>query len=148
MSVVGPRPLLVRYLPLYNEYQARRHALYFQKAKSYKNIDASVDEYTGDIVGNVIYKLEGENALISEAYGQLRKELANPDTEGRINDTKFNAYMLLGEVELGSETVPIKFISMQSPMMNMKNKFWFKIERNAFREIDEPILNLKKSIDI
>lgn len=25
MSVVGPRPLLVRYLPLYNEYQARRH---------------------------------------------------------------------------------------------------------------------------
>lgn len=38
---------------------------------------ASVDEYTGDIVGNVIYKLEGENALISEAYGQLRKELAN-----------------------------------------------------------------------
>lgn len=25
MSVVGPRPLLVRYLPLYNENQARRH---------------------------------------------------------------------------------------------------------------------------
>ena len=25
MSVVGPRPLLVRYLPRYNEYQARRH---------------------------------------------------------------------------------------------------------------------------
>ena len=25
MSVVGPRPLLVRYLPLYNEHQARRH---------------------------------------------------------------------------------------------------------------------------
>ena len=27
MSVVGPRPLLVRYLPLYNEYQARRHGV-------------------------------------------------------------------------------------------------------------------------
>lgn len=25
MSVVGPRPLLVRYLPLYNQHQARRH---------------------------------------------------------------------------------------------------------------------------
>ena len=25
MAVVGPRPLLVQYLPLYNEYQARRH---------------------------------------------------------------------------------------------------------------------------
>lgn len=25
MSIVGPRPLLVRYLPLYNEHQARRH---------------------------------------------------------------------------------------------------------------------------
>ena len=25
MSVVGPRPLLVSYLPLYNEYQAQRH---------------------------------------------------------------------------------------------------------------------------
>ena len=25
MSLVGPRPLLVQYLPLYNSYQARRH---------------------------------------------------------------------------------------------------------------------------
>ena len=25
MSIVGPRPLLVKYLPLYNEFQARRH---------------------------------------------------------------------------------------------------------------------------
>lgn len=25
MSIVGPRPLLVRYLPLYNEYQKHRH---------------------------------------------------------------------------------------------------------------------------
>lgn len=25
MSIVGPRPLLVQYLPLYNEYQKRRH---------------------------------------------------------------------------------------------------------------------------
>lgn len=25
MSLVGPRPLLVQYLPLYNEHQARRH---------------------------------------------------------------------------------------------------------------------------
>ena len=25
MSIVGPRPLLVKYLPLYNNYQARRH---------------------------------------------------------------------------------------------------------------------------
>jgi len=27
MSLVGPRPLLVEYLPLYSEHQARRHAL-------------------------------------------------------------------------------------------------------------------------
>jgi len=27
MSVVGPRPLLVEYLPLYNEYQRRRHTV-------------------------------------------------------------------------------------------------------------------------
>lgn len=27
MSIVGPRPLLVSYLPLYNEYQARRHEM-------------------------------------------------------------------------------------------------------------------------
>ena len=25
MSIVGPRPLLVKYLPLYNEHQRRRH---------------------------------------------------------------------------------------------------------------------------
>jgi len=28
MSLVGPRPLLVEYLPLYNERQARRHEVY------------------------------------------------------------------------------------------------------------------------
>jgi lipopolysaccharide/colanic/teichoic acid biosynthesis glycosyltransferase len=28
MSVVGPRPLLVEYLPLYNEQQARRHEVH------------------------------------------------------------------------------------------------------------------------
>ena len=27
MSIVGPRPLLVKYLPLYNEFQARRHEI-------------------------------------------------------------------------------------------------------------------------
>lgn len=27
MSIVGPRPLLVSYLPLYNDYQARRHEI-------------------------------------------------------------------------------------------------------------------------
>ena len=25
MSIIGPRPLLVQYLPLYNEHQKRRH---------------------------------------------------------------------------------------------------------------------------
>ena len=25
MSIVGPRPLMVKYLPRYNEHQARRH---------------------------------------------------------------------------------------------------------------------------
>ncbi|GAA4151399.1 sugar transferase [Chryseobacterium ginsenosidimutans] len=27
MSLIGPRPLLVRYLPMYNEHQSRRHEL-------------------------------------------------------------------------------------------------------------------------
>ncbi len=109
---------------------------------------ASVDEYTGDVVGNVIYKLDGDNALILEEYGKMCNVVADPDTESCIGDTKFNAYIVLGEVEIDSEIVPIKLISMQSPMMNMTNRFLLNFEKKAFREITDPILTLKRSIDV
>ena len=109
---------------------------------------ASVDEYTGDVVGNVIYKLDGDNALILEEYGKMCNVVADPDTESCIGDTKFNAYIVLGEVEIDSEIVPIKLISRQSPMMNMTNRFLLNFEKKAFREITDPILTLKRSIDV
>lgn len=37
MSVVGPRPLLVQYLPLYNEHQARRHEVNMHVEKQKKD---------------------------------------------------------------------------------------------------------------
>ena len=42
MSVVGPRPLLVRYLPLYSEHQARRHSLVYGKLP-YNGTEIKID---------------------------------------------------------------------------------------------------------
>lgn len=82
---------------------------------------ASVDDYTGDVVGNVIYKLQRDNNLIQNGFDALINEAANPDTEGPIGQCKYSAYMILGTISLQDEQLPIKFVSMQSPITVMRN---------------------------
>lgn len=108
---------------------------------------ASVDDYTGDVVGNVIYKLQSDNNLIQNGFDALIHEVANPDTEGPIRQGEYRAYMILGTVSLQGEQLPIKLVSMQSPIAAMNNKFlWY--ETNEFKKVEEPVLSLKKTVDV
>lgn len=108
---------------------------------------ASVDDYTGDVVGNVIYKLQSDNNLIQNGFDALIHEVANPDTEGPIRQGEYRAYMILGTVFLEGEQLPIKLVSMQSPITAMNNKFlWY--ETNEFKKVEEPVLSLKKTVDV
>lgn len=109
---------------------------------------SSVDNYTGDVVGKVIYKLEHENELIASEYDALIAKLATPDTEGTIEAKKYQAYVLQTTIRNENEIVPVKLISMQSPVSTLSNRFILGIQKNSFEEITEPVLTLKKTIDV
>lgn len=121
-----------------------------RKYLSAKGIDSfsGVDEYTGDVVGDVIYKFKGDNLLINTEMTSLFAVLANPDAEGPIEAKKFQAYVLQTTIRDDNEMVPVKLISMQSPVSTLSNRFILGTERRNFHEITEPVLTLKRSIDV
>lgn len=114
-----------------------------------EGIDAysSVDEYCGDVVGKVIYKLQADNELISVAFNELIARVADPDKEDKIDVPKFHAYVLCGTVRIAEKNIPLKLFSMQSPLVSMTNRFWC-IQKTTFREIKEQVLSLKRTIDV
>ena len=86
--------------------------------------------------------------LINTELTSLFAVLANPDTEGPIEAKKFQAYVLQTTIRDDNEMVPVKLISMQSPVSTLSNRFILGIERRNFHEITEPVLTLKRSIDV
>ena len=107
----------------------------------------SVDEYTGDVVGKVIYSLPVENPLIADDYIKLIHTIATPDKETPLEEQKkYKAYLLTGSIRLNDELAAVKLFSMQSPLTIMTNKFLL-YTGSTFRDIDKPILSLKKTID-
>lgn len=57
MSIVGPRPLMVKYLPRYNEHQARRH-------------EVTVYDLDGNIIGmRGIYNVTNDSAESGRTIG-------------------------------------------------------------------------------
>ena len=113
----------------------------------------SVDNYTGDVVGHVIYKLEKTNQLISHEYEILIQSTSSPDRETPIKDIKPNAAIFKGTVNLpssdvsGNEDVPVMLVSMQKPMTALSNKF-LMTSTGKFHEIDAPVLSLRKTMDV
>ena len=120
-----------------------------KKYLSSKGIDSfsEVEEYTGDVVANVIYKFESDNSLINKELASLLNTLANPNMEDPIEVKKYQAYVLLTNIKNDNEMVPVKLISMQCPVSNLTNKFILHKQKN-FHEIKEPVLTLKRSIDV
>lgn len=117
---------------------------------SKKGIDkfSSVDQYSGDVVGNVVYKLESNNELIQDAYNNLIERIALPDTEDEIDTKRFHAYAICGMVSIDNQLRSVKMISMHSPLVAMTNKFSCKSPSKKFSEIKENVLSLRQTIDI
>lgn len=85
MSVVGPRPLLVQYLPLYNEHQARRHEVrpgFTGYAQVHgRNSITWEDKFDKDVhyVDNVTFL--GDWKIVFQTVGTvLKREGINSDT--------------------------------------------------------------------
>lgn len=116
---------------------------------SEKGIDSfsSVDDYTGDVVDHVIYKLKRDNQLIAHEFDVLIQATGQPDTEMKLSDIKPNAAVFRGTVTVDRVDVPVLLISMQKPISALSNKF-FWANTNKFHEIDAPVLTLRKTIDV
>lgn len=114
-----------------------------------KGIDSfsSVDDYTGDVVDHVIYKLKKDNQLIAHEFGVLIQATGRPDAEIKLSDIKPNAAVFRGTVTIDRVDIPVLLVSMQKPISALSNKF-MRIDTNKFREIDVPVLTLRKTIDV
>lgn len=105
-----------------------------------------VQDYDGTAEGNVIYKLNTQDALIREEYDALVHALANAEQEADPLSQKLQAYVIQGDIKIEGEEIGIKLISMQNPITTLKHKFLH--ENNTFREIETKVLSLRSTIDV
>lgn len=91
MSIVGPRPLLVKYLPLYNDEQKRRHdvrpGLTGLAQVSGRNAITWTEKFNKDIeyVDNVSLRLD-ISIFFKTIYCVLKKEGINSDSAATMED--------------------------------------------------------------
>lgn len=107
----------------------------------------TVDEYTGDVVGNVIYKLSTTSDLIHEAWEVLKGAIANPDTEENIQGMRFSGYIISGNISLDTRDVKVKMVSMGSPTSVLRNKYVLNQPTHYFKELTEPVFSFSPTID-
>lgn len=103
-------------------------------------------EYDGSADAKVIYKLSKSSELITNEYGLLLQAIANPDTEIKPLELKYQASVIKGDLEIDGDSISVKFVSMQNPITTLKNKFWQS--NGTFKEISNEVLTLRNSIDL
>lgn len=93
MSIVGPRPLLVQYLPLYNEYQRRRHevrpGLTGWAQVNGRNAISWEEKFDLDIeyIDNISFRLDSKIILLT-LMKVINREGINQEGEATIEDFK------------------------------------------------------------
>lgn len=107
----------------------------------------SVDNYTGDVVDHVIYKLKSSDQLITNEFEKLIESSGQPDRETPIKGINSNAAIFKGTVKVDHNDFPVILVSMQRPITALSNKFLL-FEGSSFHKIDEPVLSLRKTIDV
>ena len=103
MSIVGPRPLLVRYLPLYNEEQRHRHdvrpGLTGYAQVHGRNTVTWEEKFKMDVEYVRKITLWGDIRIIFETvFSVLRREGINSDTSATMEEFRGNAAEVLTEV--------------------------------------------------
>lgn len=103
-------------------------------------------DYDGSADAQVVYKLDSANELIADEYVALLQAIANPDTEVNPLELNAQASVIKGDLLIDSDTISVKFITMQNPITTLKNRFWGS--EGDFKELKEKILTLRNSIDL
>ena len=103
MSIVGPRPLLVRYLPLYNEEQRHRHdvrpGLTGYAQVHGRNTVTWEEKFKMDVEYVRKITLWGDIRIIFETvFSVLRREGINSDTSATMEEFRGNAAEVATEV--------------------------------------------------
>ena len=113
------------------------------------SLDSYTDivDYDGTASGTTIYRLTKDNALIASEYVTFLTEIANPDVEADPFSYT-SAYVLKGVLSIGGEEIPVKLVSMQSPITKLKQKFQLLHPSGRFSQITHPILTLRTSVDV
>lgn len=133
------------------EHLSRVSKYHIDEKKGMFNAYTDVVDYDGTTIGSVIYKMKKNNELIGDKCTLLMESLALADVESNpLEDNKLEdnlqAYVLKGIIELETEKYPIKLISMQNPIVSLKNKFLQ--DKGKFYEINKKVLSLRAAIDV
>lgn len=118
---------------------------YVSEPKGILHMYSDVSKYDGSTMADTVYKLSGQHPLIVEEYQALIKAAAKPDAEIDPFALSPQAYLLKGRVTYLGVEQPIKLISMQKPVTQLKHKFLGS--NGTFREIEKPVLTLRPAID-
>lgn len=119
---------------------------YIKREKGVLNQYVDVLDYDGTAITENVYKLKVDNTLIKQEYDKLIEAIAIPDKEVDPFDAKSQAYLLKGVIEFENEESPVKLISIQNPVVNLKNKFMRS--NGKFYEISQKVLSLRPTIDV
>ena len=91
--------------------------------------------------------MKHDDPLISSEYEAFIKTIANPDVEAEVF-TFTSAYVLKCTLTQGVDSVPVKLVSMQSPITQLKQKYNLRHFNGKFSPISGPVLTLRTSIDV
>lgn len=120
---------------------------YLSSGKGSLESYTDITDYDGTASGTTIYRLHRGNTLIAAEYETFLTTIANPDVEADAFQYT-SAYVLKGVVSKGDDSVPIKMVSMQSPITSLKQKYHLLHETGQFTQIKDPILTLRTSVDV
>lgn len=107
---------------------------------------SDVREYDGTCNGTTIYRISEDNENVIIDIESLLQGIADSDVESDPLDMKAQAYVLSNEITIAGEEHRIKLISMNNPIVTLKNRFYHKNDK--FWEISNKVLNLRTIINV
>ena len=120
---------------------------YLSSGKGALDSYSDVSDYDGTASRTTIYRLEKDNPLIATEYESFLAAVANPDVEA--DSFAFtSACVIKGSITSGDDTVPVKMVSMQSPVTTLKQKYRLLHASGKFSQITDPVLTLRSSVDV
>lgn len=105
-----------------------------------------VREYDGTCNGTTIYRISENNENVTIDVESLLQGIADSDVESNPMEMKAQAYVLSNEIHISGEEHRIKLISMNNPIVTLKNRFYRKNDK--FYEISDKVLNLRTTINV